>query len=628
MSPTARTLNALAWLFLAATIIVEIVAAVSFRGTLWGVHHYAFASPVAAIAAAVLAAAVLAIGARPDGTWPLPFRSWPGSVVARFAPAIVTLLALALFWAFRSRTVLLGDGIPIVFGHVPTFAVHPREPLSGPVHAVLFHALGMMTVDAAAPLYRTIWDSVALGSCIAGAAFVWVAWLLSRELTAPDDASAAPPRGVRWLACAVLLTQGFMQLAFGYVENYAFPLLAVALFLLASIRAIRGAAPLGAVLGTAALMLAFQLSLAVLLPSIIWVIGVALRRPETRMPALRDLAIAVAVAAVGGWALARAGIHPIAELRGIAAGGLGRWDALVSTAHVRDFANEHLLIGPVGLLLFVPLLALVRRHMRPQVVFLLAAALPAAFVCWMLPDLSLGYARDWDIVAPLGPVFTSASLALMLPALGGAAPRALSLLVAASIVHTTPWIAVNASPTRSLNRFAALPLDLGRAESTIAHWFYYEGDREQAKRWLARSLDAYPSNNRAAALFGQIALEEGRPDRAAVAYRAAVLSRPRLALYRRRLVEALVLARRLDPARIEAEELVKLDPTDARSITLLALVHVAADDSIGTRTLVDRAVARMPDAPRLRDLEGRLAVWPLARVDSLSWWAWAMERAP
>ena len=75
-------------------------------------------------------------------------------------------------------------------------------------------------------------------------------------------------RGLAWrslaLAFALLVAQGYIQLFFGYVENYTFVLLVLAAYTLAALRALAGRAPLllpGALL---VLALALHLSAAVL----------------------------------------------------------------------------------------------------------------------------------------------------------------------------------------------------------------------------------------------------------------------------------------------------------------------------------------------------------------------------
>src|SRR5438093_3247351 len=126
--------------------------------------------------------------------------------------------------------------------------------------------------------------------------------------------------------------------------------------------------------------------------------------------------------------------------------------------------------------------------------FAAVAGLGYAAACAVAGDSNLGYARNWDLLAPAGVAFTAAGLGLLRPAFrpAGLWPRALLLGAALSVFHTAPWIALNANETRAVERFATLPLGRGRTENTIAFWYAERGDFAAAKRWVKRSLDANP----------------------------------------------------------------------------------------------------------------------------------------
>lgn len=175
-----------------------------------------------------------------------------------------------------------------------------------------------MTRQAAAA-HDVAFDTVALSSVVAGAMFVRVAIALARQLlTRPagpvdgGDPSAAPSVP---LAAGLLLTQGYMQPFFGYVENYTW-------FTLALLAA--------------------------------W----GLMRPSTRAAALRDslltnvlfVGVPLPLASVGGfspregldhvWNLAVRGEHTDKSTA-----------YLVSWAHLRDFFAFQMLMGPFAGLL-------------------------------------------------------------------------------------------------------------------------------------------------------------------------------------------------------------------------------------------------------------------------------------
>jgi len=220
---------------------------------------------------------------------------------------------------------------------------------------------------------------------------------------------------------------------------------------------------------------------------------------------------------------------------------------LLSAAHLRDFVNKQALAGPFGFFLFVPAAVVValagrRRRPGPRAAFLLAAGAGAAVACWLAADLPLGYARDWDLFTPLALAMTVAGLALTAAVVRAPAARrfAAAAIVVVSILHTAPWVALNASAGRSLARFATLPIDGGRRETTIAWWYAHRGEFVEAKRWLKRAISIEPRNNRAVDLYGRVAFEQGDADGALRAYLVAFTLRPDKEDYLEQLARAVV----------------------------------------------------------------------------------------
>ena len=87
-----------------------------------------------------------------------------------------------------------------------------------------------------------------------------------------------------------------------------------------------------------------------------------------------------------------------------------------SRAHWRDFAQEQLLIGPLGLALFLPALVLAalawRRKITVTSAFLALLGLTYLGASWVAGGANLGYARNWDLFSPGGLIFTAAAIGL------------------------------------------------------------------------------------------------------------------------------------------------------------------------------------------------------------------------
>lgn len=530
----------------APVVVVHLLALGPLRGVLWGAHFYAFL-PAWALAVSLVVVAAAALAAfTPRGRALMAtvrvsdVETWLRARRRRVMFATM-LGAATLFWLLRSRHLLLGDGLPLTARVLEGGSFHPFEPLTAWLQ-VQVHALARgLFATQGAPSWRVVWDALALGSVVAGALFVPVAWALARELAAARSGAIAA------LVFLVLLAQGYAQLFFGYVENYTWYTLALGLYLLAALRHLGGRWPLAAPGAALVLALTLHLSAAAMIPSFAVLAARGLAHRAGRVCALRDLALTAALSAIASLALAR--LHPGYSLgrslldvaRAIAEGSHAQAAGYaLSARHWRDFLNEQLLIGPLGLFLFLPgSLAAARAWRDPRVAFALAAGAGYLAACWIAGDSNLGYARNWDLLAPSGLVFATGALLMLVRAAPEGLPGgALVLALAVSLFHTVPWVAVNACERRSLARFETLPLGLGRVESTLGYWQALNGHAAEAERWLRRAVEVAPGNVRAWGFLGKLEAERGRFAPAARAYAEAVRLRPDDPEYRLGLAEA------------------------------------------------------------------------------------------
>jgi hypothetical protein len=279
-------------------------------------------------------------------------------------------------------------------------------------------------------------DTVGLSSAIAGALFVPIAWGLAVEIgrgraagrlpitpAAREAPRRSPPSeraGVTWLLFLALIAQGYLQLFFGYVENYTLYCLVIAAFALFSMRALDGRAPL--VLPGAMVILAVALHLAgaLLVPAFgVLVAQVAIGRRRWR-PAARDLVICLGLFMATNLALGRLAPHyswfdRLSHLAGSvtrsgSSYGFRRPDG-------GDFLNQQALIGPLGLFLFLPVAvaaALGGALRNGKGLWLMAMGSAYLLASVIAGDSNLGVARNWDLLAPAGFVFTLAGLGLAL----------------------------------------------------------------------------------------------------------------------------------------------------------------------------------------------------------------------
>ncbi len=614
-----------------AAIAAEVAGATVLRDRWWGVHSWAFLPRAAFVPALALvtfgllaawrgAAALDRTLVRALG-WAPALPGWTGRAVA-------AALAGAFFWAFREGHTLLGDGNAIVRFVPEGQAFHPDEPLSLALHRGFYLVLGPWFARGGAGAAEVAHATVGLSSALCGALFVPIAWALAGELAGGGTAAGRPAatgdravRAVHALAFVVLVAQGYLQLFFGYVENYTFLALALAAYALAALRALRGRAPLLLPATWLVLAMALHLSAAVVAPSFAVLVAHRLLDPRARVAALRDLAIGAGLFAAMHLLLSRLG-HGYDWTAMLLALGRRTTDSTTSYGFhpptLAQFLQQQLLIGPLGIfLLGVSGVAALRlRLWRDGRSLFLAALAPGYLAASLIAgDSNLGVARNWDLLAPAGFVFTLVALGLATRAAwtGEGLRRWLFVLALASLFHTVPWIALNASAERTIERYKVLPLGRGRAQVMVADWYWSKGREDEALEWYRRALDENPLQNHAHSQLGRIALHRGRYDIAERAFREALRSRPTMALYRFQLVDALVRSHQLGPARTELDTLLALAPGVAGYRAASAVVWLGLGRSDSAAAALEQAELLAPGdslAARLRAAIRRGAAAP------------------
>ena len=283
----------------AAILVAETLGATRFKSQWWGVHSYGFLpTPLlwSAVAAVVAASLVLLLySPRLD---PLLVRTssfiaaWPRWLL----PALGLPISLFLFWTLRESHTLLGDGNPLTSNLPQGENFHPDEPLTLLIHHGWYRLTGSLFMAPGRDAASVAQATVGLSSAIAGAVFIPIAWRLASDLaghrTRGIPSEAREDLASAMLVFLVLVSQGYMQLFFGYVENYTFYMVAVGAYALAGFRALTGRGSLAAASAVLVLALGLHLSAATLVPSFCVLAIRCLWVPESRWRAVRDLPFA------------------------------------------------------------------------------------------------------------------------------------------------------------------------------------------------------------------------------------------------------------------------------------------------------------------------------------------------
>lgn len=571
-----------------------------FRDQLWGCHFYAFLPwfyfPIGTLTLVGVAARVC-IGRAPEpeslSPRPVPTSGWAHPSAA---PVILSLLATALFWTFRARHLLLGDGLPLTASVLTGDPFNPLEPLSMVVQGHVYRMARSIFAWSTTPSYSVAWSALALGSALAGGIFAAVVWVLCRNL--PSDLGA-PGRWTVLLCWAFVMSQGYVQLFFGYVENYALYSVGLACYVLFAVRYLLGRGPLWAPAVAGALCLFLHLSAAVVLPSFTFLVIAGLRDPARRGLVPRDLVISTGVfgALIAGSVVVAPGYNLPATLLAVTQGLLSPAAGnRISAPHLRDFLNELFLIGPAGAWCLAASAVRRPRAERSGIEwFMLTLGSTYVVACWMAPDSNLGFARNWDLLAPAGFVFATAALATLLDrAPTHVATQRLILALAISLYQTVPWIAVNCSEERSLQRFAVLPLGGGRAESTIGYWHALRGRMNEAESWLRRATVASPDNVRVRLFLGKLYQDQGRYRESLREYERAAKLRPDLAEAHLGAASAAARAGQPEAALSHMDEILSRHPDNARFWALRGVILLGLRQTEPAREALRRAMAIAP----------------------------------
>ncbi len=611
-----RTLLAIAL----AGLVLQAAALGPLRNQLWGFHLYAFLPRAVAVGAWILTAAGAAwlLRGHAGGRNGKAVLAGLSDLVARRPLTVYAVLALAAgacFWLLRSQQTLLGNAWVLIDGLTRGEHLHEREPLSLLAQHLLYRGLVRFSAGthAAVDVAR---NAVALGSVLSGVVFAVVAFALGRSVG--RDASDSEPVPTRSLAGSialltglVLLTQGYSQLFFGYVENYAYYALFVALYLWCGLAFLQARSPLAAPVAAMVVGIGVHLSMIVLLPSLVFLAACALRDPERRTGALRDLVLGAAGVLLldrmlrpllFGRSLGSALVDIVRLARADQGGGSGV-AYMLSWPHVRDFVNEHYLTGPLGIWLFLPALGLMmarRKQLSACAVFLTICAATYLIGCWTASEPAPGYARDWHIFAPAGVACTLAGLHAMVTLVKSDDHRIRLLLFAVlvSAIHLGAWVEVNSSESRSLARVETLPLSRGRREVILGGWSLRQRDNEAAAEWFRRALVIDPGNVNALNLLGHIHLEAGDAGEAAALFGRAAAGRPDKLEFQDSLLQALLAAGRFEQALERTDHLCDLYPERYRGWMARGIALARLDRRQEAATALARADSLAQEQPQ------------------------------
>ncbi|MFC1558088.1 tetratricopeptide repeat protein [candidate division KSB1 bacterium] len=308
----------------------------------------------------------------------------------------------------------------------------------------------------------------------------------------------------------LLVFTGTMQLYFGYVEIYAISTLLVLLYIYLSIRCLKNDVSFYYPLVVLLAGIVFHASVLFLIPS-----GLYLVWFHHRDRLLQRKRIFIALSGLFLFAavfyllfngrehvtafLTSEHILPVNKIQS----DIKTAYSLFSFSHAADVLNGYLLAAPVFIftlmLIIVHFKTLVRK-IEQKGIFLLTAVLGYSVFTFFI-NFEIGVFRDWDLFSPAALPLVVFTFLIIIEYLPYEPKKLLFILSIYSIVHTVPWILINSSEEKSLERFLYLtdhavlsPHASGYANDELRAYYTKQGEPLKMLAYAERAYKAVQSD--------------------------------------------------------------------------------------------------------------------------------------
>ena len=461
-------------------------------------------------------------------TWAgaVPLALWNGGRRVWVSRTVVLLVALVGFVAFSSARHFLGDGYHLLEKlEAETWHDMFRAPLTYALVETL-HRVG-------STLWKTAENTYRVYSYASGSLYV----LLSFPVAAALGKDALE----RSILMVFLLTGGYIQQFFGYVENYALYMPGLLLYFFLGLRTLEHRIPLFVPALLLGMLVVFHRVLGIFGPSLLYLAYHDYRRRQHSTPTGKNiLSTAAALCCVPLSAAVFLGLSGVGFEAYFGRTGSGEFLPLLeqpgfyaqyrifSFAHLVDFINLQLLSAPAACMVIF----LVRKSLLGRQTFLAVCTVVPLFFTF-IAKANIGAFRDWDILSLPALPFTVWAAAAFVERIRDRKQlfHGAFLICGAAALHTLLWIGVNASAEPAEARFTnQLGRLTGHASATgwvtMANFHRQQNNPSAALDAYKRALDADPSNPNRWLLVGNIHREMGKSATAIKYYNKAVELQP------------------------------------------------------------------------------------------------------
>ncbi len=397
---------------------------------------------------------------------------------------ILSFLSLPIFWVFRNKLHLLGDGY-FRITDLPEGRLHLQEWLDAFIHLVVYQMM-VKLIPSWSPEF-----TYAIISVLCGGVFVFLALKLSVLLRKTGLGKV--------LIFFSLISLGSIQLFFGYVESYSILQVGLLAYILFSAMYLMRRVNVFPALIAFVVSVGLHVTSLVFIPSLIYLLtrtdkglsGKKRAPTKTKSKALILVGLIVASCLVVVWIfIVASGLEKTGK--GIFILPLIATDSypfgMFSLAHISEFVNQLLLLSPLGisLIIFFLFSKIKFKDFKDRLTNFLILATSFALVYLFVFNFTLGSA-DWDLRSMPAPFIGLLGILLFLrwgerptadrsrqsadqgrsdadqlkiektPIIGSPGGKRFGawgvIFIWFSIFHTVPWIMINAHNQRSLDRY-------------------------------------------------------------------------------------------------------------------------------------------------------------------------------
>ena len=528
------------------------------------------------------------VGALPLSPWGRGRRVW----VTR---GLVVLAASAAFIAFSSARHFLGDGYHLLEKiATDSWTDVFRAPLSFTIIRTLY--------DAGVSFWETSENTYRLYSYTSGVLYVLLGFAVAGTLGQNTLEKS--------IVLAFLLTTGYMQLFFGYVENYALYMPGLLLYLFLGMRTQEYRIPLFVPALMMGVMLALHPALAVFAPSLLFLAYHTHCHGKGSGPLWKNLANTLAalccVPVTTALLLVLSGVEFRAFLLSMSGGdmlpvfsepGFFAQYRLFSLAHVLDFLNQQLLSAPAACM---ALFSFRKSYLGRHAFLALCTIVPLFFT--FAANATIGAFRDWDILSLPALPLTLLVAAAFLERIRDREQRFHSafLVCGAAGLHTVLWIGLNASAAPAEARFTS---QFGRLTGyvnangwvTLSKFHRRQQNPTAALEAYKRALEADPTNINRWLIVGTMYTEMGNSASAIEFYERAAALQPDHTLPYMYLGAAYSDLGQFDRAIQYTRRVIATQPDNAAAHRNLGAIYSKAGQVAKSIEHLEKAAALRPD---------------------------------